>query len=186
MNKLKTYVQLLSQIRVTGAVAFSSDTLAKKMLNRVDFSHAEVIIELGAGSGCITKEIAKNKRPETKLLIFEINAVFCDVLREKIKGENIFIINDSAENIEQHLRKITGKPTVDFIISSLPFSIINEKIREKIMIDIQKILTPYSLYVQFGYNKKKYKEMLNNFETVNTSFVLGNLPPAYVFNCKLN
>ena len=186
MNKIATWVELLKKIKVTGAVAFSSDMLAKKMVNRVDFTKADVIIELGAGSGCITKEIAKNKNPQTKLLVFEVDELFCTILREKIKGENIFIINDSAENMQQHLSKLTGKSNVDFIISSLPFSIISEKVTRNILKSIRSSLTPYSTYVQYGYNKKKYKQLLNEFHTVDTSLVLRNVPPAYVFNCKLN
>lgn len=186
MNKVKTWMCLLKQINITGAVAFSSTHLAKQMIDRVNFNNTETIIELGAGSGCITKEIAKKKRPECKLLIFEVNEVFCDILRERIHGENIFIINDSAENMEYYLEKITGKPKVDCIISSLPFSILSKSVRESIFASILKILNPWSYYVQFGYNKRKYKQLLNNFQTVDTSFVIGNLPPAYVFNCRLH
>lgn len=186
MNKIKTWIQLLKQINVTGAVAFSSNLLAKQMLDRVNFDKTDTIIELGAGCGCITKEIARKKMPECKLLIFEVNKAFCDVLKEKISGENIFIINDSAENMEHYLEEITGKSKVDCIISSLPFSILNQKVRENIFAAIHRILYPNSSYVQYGYNKKKYKQLLNDFETVNTSFVLRNLPPAYIFNCRLN
>lgn len=185
MNKVDTWVQLLKQIKVTGAVAFSSDSLAKRMLKRVDFSKAEVIVELGAGTGCITEFIAKRKNPETILLVFEVNKVFCKVLREKFNDPTIYIIDDSAENLETHLWTITGRREVDFIISSLPFSIIHEKVRNNIMKTITRVLTPYSWYIQFGYNKRKYKKLLNSFDTVKTSFVLDNLPPAYVFNCKL-
>lgn len=181
-----TWVQLLKKIKVTGAVAFSSEMLAKRMIGQVDFGMADVIIELGAGCGCITKEIAKNKNPGTKLLVFEVDELFCNILREKIIGENIFIINDSAQNMQQYLFKITGRSKVDCIISSLPFSIIGEKITQSILRSIRSMLKPYSVYVQFGYNKKKYKQLLNEFHTINTSLVLINVPPAYVFNCKLS
>lgn len=186
MNKIKTWIQLLKQINVTGAVAFSSNLLAKQMLDRVNFDNTDTIIELGAGCGCITKEIARKKMPECKLLIFEVNEVFCNVLKEKITGENIYIINDSAENMEYHLKKITGKSKVDCIISSLPFSILNQKVRENIFAAIHRILYPSAPYVQYGYNKKRYRQLLNDFQTINTSFVLGNLPPAYIFNCRLH
>lgn len=178
-------MHLLRQIKVTGAVAFSSDTLVKRMVDRVDFSNAKIIIELGAGAGSITELIAQKKSPGTIVLVFEVNEYFCKLLRQRINDPDIHIINDSAENMEKHLKEITGRDNVDFIISSLPFSIINEKVRENIIISIKKLLTPYSLYIQFGYNKRRYKKLLNNFETVKTSYVLGNLPPAYVFNCKL-
>lgn len=186
MNKVSTWVQLLKQIKVTGAVAFSSDSLVKRMLKRVDFSNAEIIVELGAGTGCITELIAKRKNPGTILLVFEVNEVFCRILRKKFDDPSIHIISDSAENLGYHLTTITGRNSVDYIISSLPFSIINEIKREEIINNMRKVLTLDSLYIQYGYNKRRYKRILTTFDTVKSSLVLQNLPPAYVFNCKLH
>ncbi len=186
MKKIQMWFQLLKRIKVTGAVAFSSDFLVKKMLNKVNFSKPNVIVELGAGAGSITDMIAKRLNKESVLLVFEIDKKFCKMLRERYPHSNIHIINDSAENIEQHLMKFTGFHKADFIISSLPFTIIDEPVRTNIMKAIRRALKPQSLYIQYGYNKKKYERMLNGFEKVKTSFVLGNLPPAYIFNCKLH
>lgn len=185
MNQLKSWLRLLSHIRQTGAIAFSSGNLANKMVNRVNFGNADVIVELGGGCGCITKSIVKHKKPDTKLLIFEIRDDFCQTLRAKFAEiENVFVINDSAENMDQHLMKLTNRSQADYIISSLPFSIIEDTTRKKILSGIETCLGPKSLFIQFGYNKRKYKSLLSGFQTLSTSFVLGNLPPAYVFNCK--
>ncbi|MDQ6843970.1 MAG: methyltransferase domain-containing protein [Bacteroidota bacterium] len=185
MKNIFLWIQLLKQIKVTGAVAFSSGTLVKRMLKTVNFSNAEVIIELGAGSGCITELLAKKIKPSTTLIVFEVNEIFCKMLRQKFTDSNIYIINDSAENLDKHLYQISGFKKADFVISSLPFSIIDEATRNKIINTIKHALKPHSLYIQYGYNKKKYHEILNRFQTVKTSFVLGNLPPAYIFNCQL-
>lgn len=186
MKNIFLWIQLLKEIKVTGAVAFSSSTLVKGMLKTVNFSDAEIIIELGAGTGCITELLAKKIHPSTTLLVFEVNEMFCRLLREKFTASNIYIINDSAENLETHLYKIAGSKKADFVISSLPFSIIDETTRNNIISTIKHVLNPHSVYIQYGYNKKKYNEILNRFQTVKTSFVLGNLPPAYIFNCRLH
>ncbi|MEP6583204.1 MAG: methyltransferase domain-containing protein [Ginsengibacter sp.] len=186
MKNVFLWIQLLKQIKVTGAVAFSSGTLVKRMLKAVNFRDAEIIIELGGGSGCITELLAKKINPSTTLLVFEVNDMFCKMLKQKFTASNIHIINDSAENLEMHLYRISGSKKADFVISSLPFSIIDEPTRNKIIGTIKHVLNPESVYIQYGYNKKKYYEMLNRFQTVKTSFVLGNLPPAYIFNCRLH
>ncbi len=186
MKNLFLWFQLLKQIKVTGAVAFSSGTLVKRMLKTVNFSGAQVIIELGAGSGCITEVLAKKITPTTTLIVFEVNEMFCKMLKQKFKAPNIYIINDSAENLDKHLFRITGLQKADCVISSLPFSIIDEPTRNRIVSTIKQVLAPHSLYIQYGYNKKKYNEILNRFQTVKTSFVLSNLPPAYIFNCRLH
>ncbi len=186
MKNLFLWFQLLKQIKVTGAVAFSSGTLVKRMLKTVNFSDAQVIIELGAGSGCITELLAQKIKPSTTLIVFEVNDMFCKMLKQKFTASNIHIINDSAENLDKHLYRITGMKKADCVISSLPFSIIDEETRNRIVTTIKQVLSPHSLYIQYGYNKKKYNEILNRFQTVKTSFVLGNLPPAYIFNCRLH
>lgn len=185
MNKLRTWMQLLSQIKVTGAVAFSSKVLSRQMLNNVNFENADTIIELGAGCGCITKNIARQKKKSCVFLIFEINKLFCEILEEKIKGENIHIINDSAENMEFYLKKYAGKSTADFVISSLPLTILSQKVKENIFLSLKHVMNHHSSYIQYGYSKERYKKLLHEFKTLNTSFVLINIPPAYVFNCKI-
>lgn len=185
MNRLTSWFQLLGHIRQTGAVAFSSGALIKRMTDSIDFSSAKVIVELGSGCGCITKAIAEQKKPDTLLLLFEIREDFCQTLRERFSDKNIFVINDSAENMEAHLMKLSGQAGADYIISSLPFSIIEQPVRNNIFSAIKRCLQSGSLYVQFGYNKKKYEKMLQTFRLTATSFVLGNLPPAYVFTCTL-
>lgn len=186
MKNILLWIQLLKQIKVTGAVAFSSGTLVKRMLKTVNFSDAEIIIELGAGSGCITELLEKRINPSTTLLVFEVNEMFCKMLSQKFNAPNIYIINDSAENLESHLYKIAGIKKADIVISSLPFSIIEEATRNNIISTIKHVLKPHSLYIQYGYNKKKYNEILCRFQNIKTSFVLGNLPPAYIFNCRLH
>jgi phospholipid N-methyltransferase len=185
MKKITLWLQLLKDIKVTGAVAFSSNGLVRQMIKNINFENQNVIVELGAGSGCITDMLANKISENSTLLVFEINPIFCKMLKEKFGNKNIHIINDSAEHIEKYLLQITGKSTADFVISSLPFTIMDNSDRNNIINSIQNSLTKKSFYVQYGYNKKRYNEILNPFKMVKTSFVMGNLPPAYIFNCTL-
>ena len=51
----------------TGAIAPSSNILAKAMVDAIDFDVAKCIVELGPGTGSFTKEIMKRKRKEQHL-----------------------------------------------------------------------------------------------------------------------
>ncbi|MGA8943791.1 MAG: phospholipid methyltransferase, partial [Thermoactinomyces sp.] len=57
--------------RQVGSIAPSSKFLAKKMLAPIDWKHASVIAELGAGTGALTKYIHLFKHPDCKLFVFE-------------------------------------------------------------------------------------------------------------------
>ena len=58
------------------------------------FDNDIVIIELGSGTGVITKEIINRMSKNSKLICFETNISFYNDLKEKFK-DNICLINDS-------------------------------------------------------------------------------------------
>jgi len=84
-----------------GAVAPSSRFLAERMARATLINNAQTIIELGAGTGAITKELLKILPLQGRLTILEINPDFVsfleknfnDLLRQK---RRIF-----AENFRQ-------------------------------------------------------------------------------------
>ncbi len=94
MKKIFLWTQLLKDIKVTGAVALSSGFLVKQMLKSVNFSKNQVIVELGAGTGCITEVLAKKINSDSKLIVLEVNDIFCRMLREKFTNDIKYIIND--------------------------------------------------------------------------------------------
>ncbi|HMS52577.1 MAG TPA: rRNA adenine N-6-methyltransferase family protein, partial [Chitinophagales bacterium] len=72
------------------------------MLEPVVFKPKQVIIELGAGNGCITKELLNRMHPDSQLFSFEVNENFCTMLNSTIQDERLHLINDSAEHLTQY------------------------------------------------------------------------------------
>lgn len=168
----------ISNIRTVGTITRSSALLCKRMIKPIDFEHSKVLVELGAGDGVVTKHILKNMRQDAKLLCFEINDLFCKKLQE-IKDDRLIIIQDSAENLLFHLKQ-HGYEQTDNIISALPFTIIPEQVSMSIINTCVKALKISGKFVQIHYAlfpKKNYKKAFGN---VSTSFVLLNIPPAWV------
>jgi phospholipid N-methyltransferase len=69
-------------MRTTGSIIRSSKYLCKAMIKPIDFNKANVIVELGAGDGVLTHYILNRMKPQAKLLCFEINPKFCEVLKQ--------------------------------------------------------------------------------------------------------
>src|SRR3954454_10659346 len=65
------------------SLAPSSPWLSRATVGNVDWARADVIVELGAGTGPITRVIAKRARPETKVVVLERDADFAAILRER-------------------------------------------------------------------------------------------------------
>lgn len=182
---MKTLAHLrtsLRNFRTTGMIARSSRFLCRKMVKHIDWQSAQVIIELGAGDGVLTKYILEKMRPDAVLLCFEINPDFCEILRG-VSDKRFHLVEDSAENLYTHLQKY-GFEEADAILSAIPFISLPEELTESIVLACRNHLKIGGLFVQFHYSihmKRFYKRIFGN---VRTEFVAINIPPAFVMLCK--
>ena len=71
--------------RSVGAVSSSSKSLGRFMFGKLNYSDAKVIVEFGGGRGVFTREILKLMNSDCKLLVFEVNKVFCNKLKSEIQ-----------------------------------------------------------------------------------------------------
>jgi phospholipid N-methyltransferase len=110
--------------------------------------------------------------------------VFYDLLGVKYSNcDNIIIINDSAENIGEHLKKHSIEK-VDYIVSGLPFTSLPKHISNKILAATREILKEGGMFITFQYTLLKKDYIAGYFKSVNYCRVLLNFPPAYVLRCK--
>jgi phospholipid N-methyltransferase len=181
MSKLAFFRESLRNLRTTGAIARSSRFLVKEMLKPIDFQNAKVIVELGAGDGVLTFEILSRMSPDAKLLCFEINPQFCEILRG-IEDKRFQLIEDSAEHLYEYVEKL-GFKEVDYVISAIPFVALPDELSYSIVGGCHKALKKTGLYIQFHYStmiKKMYQHIFGN---VDINFVALNIPPAFVMIC---
>lgn len=179
MKKGMLLKELFTNIGTTGAITFSSKYLVDKMLSFVNFDGAKLVVELGGGDGSITKEIAARMDSNTKLLVFEISRNFCDNLEKMFPQENVVIICDSAEHLDQYLDELKA----DFILSSLPFSIISSSVRNEIYSKSKTSLIKKGRFVQICYSYFLKYQLVSYFSNVKLSFTFKNFPPAFIIVC---
>ena len=182
MSKKEFFSAFLKHSKNTGAVAPSSRFLVKKMLEPIDFKKVKCIVEFGPGTGSITSELLSHMPKDATLLAFEINADFCELLKQ-IKDPRIKIIRDTAESLESYLREHHFEK-VDYIISSLPLAMIPNGVVKNILAVVKKVLSPAGAFVQYQYSLNAYKKLRNTFRNVDVNFTPINIPPAFVFVCK--
>lgn len=165
----------------TGSIIQSSPILADKMLEKIDFRNARCIVELGGGSGIITKKIFKKMRKDCILLCFEIEPALAEKLRN-IEDSRLIIINDCAEKIDIYL-KYHGFQKADCIVSGLPLASLPPKISRSILKTIYTYLPAGGQYIQFQYSLAHLRQIKYLFSSVAISFVFLNFPPAFVYVC---
>ncbi|WP_218925346.1 MULTISPECIES: class I SAM-dependent methyltransferase [unclassified Gemella] len=186
MSYLRFIYEYVKNPRNVGAVVPSSDALAKKMVENIDFSNARCIVEYGAGTGVFTKKILEKKNNNTIFLSFETNEKFFKILKDQLSIEennNFVLINDSVEDVEKYL-KMYNVSSVDYIISGLPFTSLPKNISDKVLTLTKKLLQDKAEFITFQYTLVKMNFFKQYFDNISYKRVLFNIPPAYVLRCK--
>lgn len=166
--------------REVGSVVPSSPFLVRKMLSKVNFDSARLIVELGPGTGPLTKEILKRLHPEGWLIVIESNEAFCSMLRD-IGDPRLRVEYDSAED----LPRILGDKKANAILSGLPLAVIDRKTVRNILESAKKSLDPDGVFVQFQYSLASKKLLKNFFTDVVIDFTPANVPPAFVYRARM-
>src|SRR3954454_17288479 len=76
------------------SLAPSSPWLSRTTVRNIDWDRATVVVELGAGTGPITRVIAERPPPEGKLAVLERDPDFARLLRERFQGLANFDITE--------------------------------------------------------------------------------------------
>ncbi len=174
---IKTFFKERKQV---GAVAPSSRFLVNKMCNKVNFKSANVIVELGPGTGVFTKEILKRASNDTKIFVFELNKDFFRILSSKFNDERLILVNESAEMMQSVLNEY-GFEQACAIVSSLPLTVIPEPAKTNIIKVSYKVLKTDGVYVQYQYSLSAKKLIERYFGKLNLKFSLINIPPAFIY-----
>jgi phospholipid N-methyltransferase len=163
-----------------GSIIPSSRFLCARMLSRVDWANAGVIVELGPGTGVFTQAILQKKRPDARYLLVERDPQFRAVLRDRFPEVPI---REEAMKLGQYMEEMRlGK--ADVIISGLPFAIFPETLRTGILDQIQSVLAPGGLFITFQYSLQLKSELQARFQRVETGFTPLNIPPAFIYTCR--
>ncbi len=180
MNNWNFFREALKNFRSTGAIARASPLLIKRLIGSIPTDRPLTVVELGPGEGCVTRALLDSLHRESTLTAFEINPAFVERL-QFIHDERLRVIPTGAESLTNHF----AAASVDFVVSSLPLSMIDQPIKQRIIRQAQEVLTPDGEYLQYQYALQDYSLLKDTFPNVNVSFTLANLPPAFVYSCSL-
>jgi phospholipid N-methyltransferase len=178
--KTDFFITAIKDLRTIGSVASSSSHLIRDLLKPVHFDTASTIVELGAGDGCITDAIIEQMQPDTKLHVFELNTTFFQKL-SRLQDARVHCYNENATEL---LRFIPPQST-DVIISALPLTFIPKPEKITILKAAQQAIKPQGLFIQYQYSLKDYHHMKAIFKHVHVKFELLNIPPAFIYVCRV-
>jgi phospholipid N-methyltransferase len=172
--------KFLQSPRTVGSITPSSQFLAEKMLEPIDWSTTRSIVELGAGTGIFTRLLNKYKHPDCVGMVFEYDQALRTKLQHDYPDLHCF---SNAKDIKDALNELNISE-VDCIISGLPFNNFEQDLRDKILEGVLRSLKPGGLFITFQYSLQMKKQLATQFDKVNISFVPLNIPPAFVYTCR--
>ena len=181
-SKRKFWQQFLKSRREIGSVTPSSRHLSKAIVSKMDFSEDRVIIELGPGTGVFTNAILAQMSANSKLIVIELNAEMYQLLKKSLLDTRVILVHGSATEMRSVLAQ-NNLDYVDYIVSSLPLSVMPEAVANQIFADSKSLLGAHGKYVQFMYSLVLKAKLESYFAHVSKSFVFLNFPPAFVFDC---
>ena len=161
--------------RAIGAVVPSSSYLANSMAQEIDLNTPGYILELGPGTGVVTRAILAAGIPPEKLLTLEISSDFANNLRKEFPDITV------TEGNATELSHLFENKRIHTVISSLPLLSLSQYDREKILSEIQKILSPQGKLIQFTYSQKTKDDFYpKDFVLEKSHTIWRNIPPARV------
>ncbi|GHS98126.1 SAM-dependent methyltransferase [Synergistales bacterium] len=165
--------------RQIGSVTPSSPYLTRAIMNKIDWGTARYIAELGAGTGVFTRNILRRLREDGELLAFEIDPK----LREIIEAENEGLTVYGDARIMPKIMKERCVPAFDYVVSSLPYAVLPPQTTSDILDGILQCLKPGGKFIAYQYSTHMKSRFGEHFTNVEISFVLRNIPPAFVYEC---
>ena len=167
------------------SVAPSSRWLARATLREVDWSRVETVVELGAGTGPITRAIAAAARPETRVIVLERDPDFAQLLRDRFAGRaNFDVVQGDVRDLAAILRE-RGIERVDAVISGLPVPSFPQDLQRELFRAVRAVLAPGGKFSQITEIPWLYWPLYRRFfDDVRFVFEPRNFPPAGAYHCR--
>lgn len=207
---MRFLLELLGNRSKVGAVVPSSPWLGERLsavIASAEKRNSEIrVLEVGPGTGAVTRILRRKLRPEDRLTLVELNPFFCRSLERKIErwdkaaeSPDIDLYQGSILDYPHKIAVERVDHRYDLIVSSLPFNSFSAELSKRLFYHICSLIKEggvISYYEYIGVRwvkelllKSSGRELFAANEFVNLhmphirqkeSRVFRNLPPAVV------
>jgi phospholipid N-methyltransferase len=154
-------------------------------VRNIDWERARAIVELGAGTGPITRVLAERAHPDCRVVVVERDADFAGLLRERFGHlPNFQIVEGDALELAGLLAD-RGIGRVDHVVSGLPVPSFPRGLQRDFFRVVREILEPQGSYNQITELALLYWPLYRRyFDRVEFAFEPRNLPPSGAYLCR--
>jgi phosphatidylethanolamine/phosphatidyl-N-methylethanolamine N-methyltransferase len=176
---------LVAAPRLTGAVAPSGRALARAMAAATGSPPHGLVVELGPGTGPVTRSLIDAGLPPERLVLVEYDGAFCHLLKQRFAHASV--VQSDAYDLPRTLEAFAGQP-IAAVVSSLPLLNQPTPRRIKLIGDAFALMGPSGVFVQFTYGLMSpipREACANLYSAGRSKPILLNLPPAFVWTYRL-
>jgi phospholipid N-methyltransferase len=171
--------EFLKSPRVVASVIPSSPFLESRVVKAADPATARAVVELGAGTGVITRPLLKALDAEAHLLVIERTEAFARQLRQ-IEDRRLDVVHGCASAIGAEMNR-RGLPPADAVISGIPFSTLPEALAQNIICALYDCLRPGGRFVAYQFSSRVAEYARPVMGAPQVEHELRNVPPMRVF-----
>ena len=196
------------EFETTGAIAPSGRALSQALARFVRDDSLQVaprrLLEVGPGTGSVTRYIVGQMQATDTLCLVETNANFVAHLRKRFAAERAFEhVHPRTEIVESRVEEMPGSAPFDVIISGLPLNNFTPQDVTQILRILWERLAPGGHLSFFQYiairrvkrivSRRGERQRLAAVDSILSDFlrdetrreaVLANLPPAWVHHLQ--
>jgi phosphatidylethanolamine/phosphatidyl-N-methylethanolamine N-methyltransferase len=174
----------LESPRLTGAVSPSGRFLARAMARAVEPGGDGLVVELGPGTGPVTRALIERGIRRDRLVLVEYEPSFCRLLAQRFPG--VRVIQGDAFRLSETLEALANEP-IRAVVSSLPLLNQSPGRRLGLVEEALRLTGPGGLFVQFTYGMVSpipRLASLYRFTARASAPVWLNVPPARVWTYR--
>jgi phospholipid N-methyltransferase len=167
------------------SLAPSSRWLARATVRNVDWERARVLVELGAGTGPITRVLIEKAHPECRLLVLERDPDFARLLRARFQDRSNCEVIEADVCALDGIMVDRGIAQADYVISGLPVPSFPRELQRALFQSVRRWLAPEGTFNQITEMPWVYWRFYRQFfDEVRFVFEPRNLPPAGAYFCR--
>lgn len=191
LSEYRTFFREFRQtFKTTGAIAPSGRSLARAICRPMEGHTRPIsILEIGAGTGAVTKEIIRHVEPADRFDAVELNERFVDVLNDRFAKEAPFKkVADRCRVLHAAVQDLPTETKYDFVICGVPFNNFSVGLTREIFRHMTKLVAPGGTLTFFEYLWiRRFKVLVANKNErrrlSGVGQVLGRYLHRYEFKC---
>lgn len=162
-----------------GAVIPSSPALTRLVCRQIAIKDDRIIVELGAGTGCLTRMLLEMGIPHDRLYVLELDPELCEYLKKTMPTVNV--IQGNACDLPKLLPpEWVGK--VSTVVSGMPMTAMPKEVQRKIIDASFEVMDDNGELFQYTYRPvSPLAASQFGLSKTRVGVAFRNLPPATVW-----